>query len=133
MLGKQIVCVGAPSGTKRRSDCLGVVLGWYGSTQRRLRRHGQLLAAATHADTLVVAPCMAAASHPPVGSLVARSVAQAIVQHQQQTNQKQPQKLVFLLLSGHGENIFQHFVLEQVCVSFASRCFCFFPAAAVCC
>lgn len=123
MLGRQIVCVAAPSGTARRSNCLGVVLGWYGSTQRRLRRHGQLLAAATHADTLVVAPCMAAASHPLVGRLVARSVAQAIVQHQQQTRQKQ-QQLVFLLLSGHGENLFQHFILEQVCTLSVSCCCC---------
>lgn len=110
------ITVAEAHGAARRTDALAVVLGWYGSTQRLLRRHAAVLAGAAHIDTVVVAPSLAAASFPPAGRHAARAVAHEIARHDARTPAPARRKrLLFLVLSGHGENLFQHLVLEQVC------------------
>lgn len=107
------ITVAEAHGRARRPDALAVVLGWYGSTQRLLRRHAAVLADNAHVDTVVVAPSLAAASFPLAGRHATRAVAREIARHDART--ARPKSLVFLVLSGHGENLFQHLVLEQVC------------------
>ena len=100
------------SGLNRRPDCLAVVLGWYGCSPRQLRRHASAFTDVLHTDTVVYAPCMAAASFPLVGRYAARSLAKEISKHDQMHGAK---SILFLVLSGHGENLLDHFLLEQVC------------------
>lgn len=125
------ITVAEASGAARRTDALAVVLGWYGSTQRLLRRHAAVFAEAAHIDAVVVAPSLAAASFPLAGRHAACAVAREIARHDARTptvsqkqNQEKKKKLLFLVLSGHGENLLQHLILEQVCISHPCTAFC---------
>ena len=111
-------------GSLRRPDTLAVILGWYGCTPRNLRRHAEVFTDALHTDTVVYAPCMSVASFPLVGRCAARALAKEISKHDEdslQGSSKTKTKLVFLVLSGHGENLLHHFILEQVCSFFCSN------------
>jgi hypothetical protein len=84
-----------------------VVLGWFGSTLRRIRRHAELLSG-EGIDTLAVVPSMSSTAFP----VVARALSRRIARECTVGPLADKRKLLFLLLSGCGENVFHHLLVD---------------------
>lgn len=92
-----------------RAGAAAVVLGWFGSTQRRIRRHVELVSGTLGFDTLAVVPSMPSVAFP----VVARATARRIRDEITSGHLRGKSKVVFLLLSGCGENVFSHVLVDS--------------------
>lgn len=99
-----------PGGRESRQGRTGVVvLGWLGSTPRRLRRHTELFSRALGLDTLVAIPSVTSAIVPFVACRTARSIERELTQGVF----AEKERLVFLNMSGNGDNTFSHLLILQ--------------------
>lgn len=99
-----------PGSRESRQGRTGVViLGWLGSTPRRLRRHAELFSLSLGVDTLAAIPSMTSAVVP----FVARSTARSIERELTRGVFAEKERLVFLNMSGNGDNTFSHLLLMQ--------------------
>lgn len=99
-----------PGGRESRQGRTGVVImGWLGSTPRRLRRHAELFSLSLGVDTLATIPSMTSAVIP----FVARKTARSIEKELTEGIFADKERIVFLNMSGNGDNTFSHLLIQQ--------------------
>ena len=99
-----------PGGRESRQGRTGVVImGWLGCTPRRLRHHAELFSLSLGVDTLAAIPSTTSAVVP----FVARKTARTIERELTQGIFADKERLVFLNMSGNGDNTFSHLLITQ--------------------